>query len=30
VQLLLIYLPFGKLLHIPGIFYSKPLLAKDY
>ena len=30
VQLLLIYLPFGKFLHIPGIFYSKTLLAKDY
>lgn len=30
VQVLLIYLPFGKLLHIPGIFFSKPLLAKDY
>jgi nitrate reductase gamma subunit len=30
VQLLLIYLPFGKLLHIPGVFYSKALLAKDY
>ncbi len=30
VQVLLIYLPFGKFLHIPGIFYSKPLLAKDY
>lgn len=30
VQLLLIYLPFGKFLHIPGIFYSKTLVAKDY
>ncbi len=30
VQILLIYLPFGKLLHIPGIFFSKPLLAKDF
>ena len=30
VQLLLIYLPFGKFLHIPGIFYSRTLLAKDY
>ena len=30
VQVLLMYLPFGKLLHIPGIFFSKPLLAKDY
>jgi nitrate reductase gamma subunit len=30
VQILLIYLPFGKLLHIPGIFFSKPLMAKDY
>ena len=30
VQLLLIYLPFGKFLHIPGIFYSKALIAKDY
>lgn len=30
VQLLLIYLPFGKLLHLPGIFFSKPLVAKDY
>jgi nitrate reductase gamma subunit len=30
VQLLLIYLPFGKLLHIPGVFYSKALLARDY
>jgi nitrate reductase gamma subunit len=30
VQMLLIYLPFGKLLHVPGIFFSKPLLAKDY
>jgi nitrate reductase gamma subunit len=30
VQLLLMYLPFGKLLHIPGVFYSKALLAKDY
>jgi nitrate reductase gamma subunit len=29
-QLLLIYLPFGKLLHIPGIFYSKPLIVKDF
>ena len=30
VQVLLIYLPFGKFLHVPGIFFSKPLLAKDY
>lgn len=30
VQMLLIYLPFGKLLHVPGVFFSKPLLAKDY
>ncbi len=30
VQLLLIYLPFGKFLHIPGIFYSRTLIAKDY
>ncbi len=30
VQLLLIYLPFGKFLHVPGIFYSRTLLAKDY
>ncbi len=30
VQLLLIYLPFGKFLHIPGIFFSRTLLAKDY
>jgi len=30
VQLLVIVLPFGKLLHIPGIFYSKALVAKDY
>ena len=30
VQLLLIYLPFGKFLHIPGVFYSRTLLAKDY
>ena len=30
VQVLLIYLPFGKFLHIPGIFYSKALIAKDY
>lgn len=30
VQVLLIYLPFGKLLHIPGVFYSKALVAKDY
>lgn len=30
VQLLLIYLPFGKFLHIPGVFYSKALIAKDY
>jgi nitrate reductase gamma subunit len=30
VQALLIYLPFGKLLHIPGIFYSKALVTKDY
>lgn len=30
VQLLLMYLPFGKFLHIPGVFYSKALLAKDY
>jgi len=30
VQLLIIYMPFGKLLHIPGIFYSRALLAKDY
>jgi len=29
-QLLLIYLPFGKFLHIPGIFFSKSLIAKDY
>jgi nitrate reductase gamma subunit len=29
-QLLLIYVPFGKLLHIPGIFYSKPLIVKDF
>ena len=30
VQIMLIYLPFGKLLHIPGIFFSRPLLARDY
>ena len=30
VQLLLIYLPFGKFLHIPGVFFSKSLMAKDY
>ncbi len=30
VQLLLIYMPFGKFLHIPGIFVSRTLLAKDY
>ncbi|MBU0742587.1 respiratory nitrate reductase subunit gamma [bacterium] len=30
VQMLLIYLPFGKFLHIPGIFFSRTLLAKDY
>jgi nitrate reductase gamma subunit len=30
VQLLLLYLPFGKFLHIPGVFYSKALLAKDF
>jgi nitrate reductase gamma subunit len=30
VQLLLIILPFGKLLHIPGVFYSKALVAKDF
>lgn len=30
VQILLIYLPFGKFLHIPGIFFSKALIAKDY
>jgi len=30
VQILLIYMPFGKFLHIPGIFYSRSLLAKDY
>jgi nitrate reductase gamma subunit len=30
VQLLIIYMPFGKFLHIPGIFYSRTLLAKDY
>jgi len=30
VQLLVIYMPFGKFLHIPGIFYSKPLIVKDY
>lgn len=30
VQLLLFYLPFGKLLHIPGVFYSKALVARDY
>lgn len=30
VQLLIMYLPFGKFLHIPGIFYSRTLLAKDY
>ncbi|MCP4571133.1 MAG: hypothetical protein GY838_02150 [bacterium] len=30
VQLLLIYFPFGKFLHVPGVFYSKTLLAKDY
>ncbi len=29
-QVLLIYLPFGKLLHIPGIFFSRALIAKDY
>jgi len=29
-QILLIYLPFGKLLHIPGVFYSKPLIVKDF
>ncbi len=30
VQIMLMYLPFGKLLHVPGIFYSKPLLARDF
>ena len=30
VQLLLIYFPFGKFLHVPGVFYSRTLLAKDY
>ena len=30
VQLLLIYLPFGKFLHIPGVFFSKSLITKDY
>lgn len=30
VQLLLIYLPFGKLLHVPGVFFSRTLIAKDY
>jgi nitrate reductase gamma subunit len=30
VQLLLIVLPFGKLLHIPGVLYSKALVAKDF
>jgi nitrate reductase gamma subunit len=30
VQVLLIYLPFGKLLHIPGVFYSRALVAKDF
>jgi nitrate reductase gamma subunit len=30
VQVLLVYLPFGKLLHIPGVFYSKALVARDY
>jgi len=30
VQLLLIYMPFGKFLHIPGIFFSKPLIIKDF
>ena len=29
-QLLLIYLPFGKFLHIPGIFFSKSLVTKGY
>ncbi|MEW5984184.1 MAG: respiratory nitrate reductase subunit gamma [Acidobacteriota bacterium] len=30
VQALLIYLPAGKLLHLPGIFYSRALIGKDY
>ena len=30
VQVLLIYLPFGKLLHIPGVFFSRTLTAKDF
>lgn len=30
VQVLLIYLPFGKFLHIPGVFYSKALIARDF
>jgi len=30
VQVMLMYLPFGKLLHVPGVFFSKPLLAKDF
>jgi nitrate reductase gamma subunit len=30
VQVLLVYLPFGKLLHAPGIFFSRALIAKDF
>jgi [DsrC]-trisulfide reductase subunit M len=30
VQILILYLPFGKFLHIPGIFFGKALVAKDY
>ena len=29
-QVLLLYLPFGKLLHLPGVFFCQPLLRKDY
>ncbi len=29
-QVLLIYLPFGKLLHLPGIFFSRALIARDF
>jgi nitrate reductase gamma subunit len=28
-QLLLIYLPLGKLLHVPGVFFAHPLLRQD-
>jgi nitrate reductase gamma subunit len=28
-QLLLIYLPVGKLLHVPGVFFAHPLLRQD-